>query len=232
MLLKRLALSLVALVLCWRTANAQDGLAVAKKPTGSISGRVFLITRGGDIKPARYAHVYLMGLTPNQHHESAISVFQGRQISGLDALIKDAESGSAAADSEEARCQKKLLVVTESLQASERWAESNKGASRFTGVQTDEDGEFQISGISLDIGAGEVVEGTNPDKTKIAVVTWGFKIAVQGRAGANDAYWVEDVTFYQIRGKFSAKWGVTTVPGRDVFVKLGSPSESCLSLDE
>jgi hypothetical protein len=51
--------------------SAGDQRPSGDRSTGSISGRVFLVTRGGDLKPARFANVYLMSETEDKNHESA-----------------------------------------------------------------------------------------------------------------------------------------------------------------
>src|ERR1019366_8109322 len=52
-------LSVLVLLLLAMTAGAQQHKSPPAK-TGVVSGSVFLITKGGDLKPARMAQVYLL----------------------------------------------------------------------------------------------------------------------------------------------------------------------------
>src|SRR6266849_7918822 len=77
------------------SVHAKDQGATGKKPSGSISGRVFAITRAGDLKPARFARVYLMGNLPSPPGSefSAVSVFPSRHtLVGLTHLINQGRS--------------------------------------------------------------------------------------------------------------------------------------------
>jgi hypothetical protein len=181
--------------------------AIGKKPSGSISGRVFAITRAGDLKPARLARVYLMGgltIPP----DSAVSVFFDKQLSERKDLRS---SGALTNDSEELLCRKELLIITNSVRAAAKWVGENKKYSEFLTAQADEEGAFQISGIA----------------------PGGYTLAVLGRAGANDAYWEVDVFFIQLGAKMS--WRVAAgsdLPGKDVSIKLSSPEKVCFAPDE
>jgi hypothetical protein len=189
------------------SAHAKDPVAIGKKPSGSISGRVFAITRAGDLKPARLARVYLMGGL-NIPPDSAVSIFLDKQLSGRTALR---ESGALTDDSEELLCRKELLLITDSVQAAVKWVEENKKYSEFLSAQADEEGTFQISGVA----------------------PGGYTLAVRGRAGENEAYWETDVFFVQVGGKMSWKVGANDfLPGKDVSIKLSSPEKVCFAPDE
>jgi hypothetical protein len=193
------------------------------KPSGSISGRVFLITEAGDLKPARLANVYLMSGTPDKKDESAVAVF-------LDKKIEEMKSGSATSGSEESQCLKELLITTDSVQAAAKWAEKTRQYLQFVGTQADEDGAFQISGIVLNSSTGQSLRTLNPE-TKLDGLVWNYTIVVRGRAGANEAYWEADVMFLEVNGKIS--WRVDTgelQTGRDASIKFVSPEKSCFVL--
>jgi hypothetical protein len=198
------------------------------KPSGSISGRVFLITEAGDLKPARLANVYLMSHTPDKRHQSATTVFLDKKLEEMKEMTKKLEDMKSG--SEESQCLEDLLVTTDSLQAAAKWAEGNGQNLQFLGTQADEDGRFQISGIVLNSSTGQSLRTLNPE-TKLDGFVWSYTIVVRGRAGANEAYWEEDVQFLQISGRASWRVGSGELQtGRDVSVKLGSPESSCLVL--
>jgi hypothetical protein len=155
-----------------QTASTPKRLGSATKGS-SVSGRVFAIARGGDLMPARLAHVYLMGRTQNGKHESAVGVFLDRQIAGLENLNQERRKRLAnhKTSSQEEDCQEDLLIIQDSVQASLRWATENKMYQQFQGTDTDEEGMFRFSALPIEF----------------------YSIAVIGRAGPNDAYWKADV---------------------------------------
>ncbi|MCU1250088.1 MAG: hypothetical protein JWQ49_3117 [Edaphobacter sp.] len=222
----------VAMIVIW-TSFRVCGQAKTEKPTGatkqqhaqsktlgSISGRVFLITEAGDLKPARFANVYLMSQTSDKSDNSASMVFLEKETeqlqSGLTTTIP------------EAKCLEYLLWATNSVQAAATWAQENKEYYQFTGANTDEDGAFRITGIVLSSRTGQSLRALNPG-TKIDGFVWNYTVVVRGRAGANEAYWNANARFLQINGKFS--WSLSggdLQPGTDISMKLGSPETACL----
>jgi hypothetical protein len=221
-----------------KASPAQQQHAAGNKFLGSISGRIFLITEAGDLKPARFANVYLLSGTPNKNDESAVMVFLKKQIEEAESrtatLTKKREemesSGAGVNDSEESGCLEELLMETHSVQAAADWADESKQYSQFVGTQADEDGVFRLSGIALNSGTGESLRKLNP-KTSLDGFAWNYTIVVRGRAGANEAYWEKDLQFLQVNGAMSWRVGSEEFKkGRDVTIKLGSPEKACLVL--
>jgi hypothetical protein len=172
------------------------------KSVGSVDGRVFAITRTGDLKPARLARVYLirgLDLPP----ENAVSVFLEKHTSGLEDLKNYAD------DSEELTCKRELLAVDDAILASIQWVDDNKKHSQILSVQTDEDGTFLISGI----------------------VPGYYMLAARGQAGANDAYWTADIQFFQSGDKGFWREGAGVQETSTLNIKLGSPERACLSIN-
>jgi len=204
------------------------------EPLGSISGRVFLITEAGDLKPARFANVYLMSHTPDKQGQSANAVFLDNKLAVMKLantkLEAEMKSGSATSRSEETRCLEDLLIATDSVQAAAKWAEENRQYRQFVGTQADEDGGFHISGIVLDSSTAQSLRTLNPG-SKLDGFVWNYTIVVRDRAGANEAYWEEDVLFLRLGGKVSWRVGSGELQtGRDVSIKLASPEKSCFVL--
>jgi hypothetical protein len=186
-------------------ANAQKlSSGHPTRKLGSISGRVFAVTKAGDLKPARFAHVYVFGDLPNPLHESAQTVFLQGTIDGENRLarwIKATDNYSEAVV-----CQKGLLIVDESLDKVAQWVEQNKMYSQLKGTDADEEGKFRVSGVA---------SGT-------------YTVVIRGRAGINDAYWQADV-FVGLDGKVTEFAGGAATQVAEV--KLGSPKEACLSIE-
>jgi hypothetical protein len=237
---KKLSVALSSAALATLVAAQSIGLparAQSAKPTensahalkGSISGRVFLITKAGDLKPARFAKVYLInGWTGNKNHESALSAYLARSVELYEARTK------SSIPTEAVSCDTDLLTVADSVAAAAKWAEDNKKYSAVQSTETDEDGAFRVSGIRLDIVTGEMSPAERRAWTSAGAISqWNYKLVVLGRAGANEAYWEADVAFIQTHGHNF--WRVETeefVPGQDISIKLSSPKTACLKFGD
>jgi hypothetical protein len=141
----------------------------ASPSLGSISGRVFAITKAGDLKPARIAHVYLLSATKmnstkngESNQDTALIVFLRKYLE----LMKEKEPGTNAS------CHIDLLNVSKSLSAALDWTKNNGATSSMYFTDTDEDGFFQIANLP----PGD------------------YGMIVRGQAGSNDAYWEQDVS--------------------------------------
>jgi hypothetical protein len=192
-----LPLSLVA-VLAMGQAAKRTPVAMS-----TVSGRVFAITKGGDLKPARLAHVYLLysGTLKGAENNTAASEF----ISALSSQMKyhsDAwrawlhgmqqkypgQDISEASDRE--LCRSQLLAYTSALKDTLDWVEQNKKPKQLLDTDADEEGNFAIR-----VPAGI------------------YNLLAHGRAGINDAFWTSDVVAQS---------------GRTTLVKLSSPEQSCV----
>jgi hypothetical protein len=148
------------------------GTRPAKTPlsSGMISGRVFGITGNGDLKPARFAKVYLLGSAEEKDKKSAVVVFLETYNSELASLNDWVRSNGDL--SEEVVCRKSLLIVEDALSAVLDWTEKVRKPHELQSIQADEEGSFRISGVSL-----------------------GYHmLVIRGRTGFNEAYWQADVS--------------------------------------
>jgi hypothetical protein len=219
--------------------SAKPNQNSAQATRGSISGRVFAITKSGDIKPARFAKVYLISGAVNKSHDSAVTAYIHRQgelaTDRIAKLQQKLDSGDAASlPTEAVNCDTDLLNVTESVEAAMKWGEENRRYSAVQSSQTDENGDFHISGIRLDPSTGNSVQAVNPATgTKSVAWEWLYTVVVLGRAGANDAYWEANVQFNEVNGHMY--WRVEAEDlsrGQDASIKLPSPKTACLRLGD
>jgi hypothetical protein len=174
----------------------------APRSLSSVSGRVFGINGIGDIKPARFAHVYLLyewsgkptapGAKDDDSHH-AYSAYLKKQIAGMDEML--AELKDAKGD-EILPCRRNLLVVAQAVSTALEWTKENGKPKEFMSVDADEEGSFQITGVPPGV----------------------YFIVARGRAGANDAVWTLD--------------DISIKPGTKVSVKLPSPEQSCSEFPE
>jgi hypothetical protein len=188
-------------------ANAQktsSGHPASAGKLWSLSGRVFAVTKAGDLKPARFAHVYVFGNLQNSQHESAETVFLQGKIDGNKQLTQWMETTDNY--SQAVVCQKGLLIVSEALDKVARWVEQSKMYSQFKGTDADEEGKFRVSGVAFG----------------------SYTIVIRGRAGMNDAYWEADV-LVGFDGKVTEFAGGAA--NQVTEIKLGSPKEACLSIE-
>ncbi|GEM_PF-5134697 len=192
--------------------------------TGSIAGRVFAVTNSGDIKPARFAKVYVIGGKGNKDNKTALLAYLERRNELLSGQIEQLQ----------VNCEADLLNVTKSVEAAVEWGEDNKISSAVQGTKTDEEGNFHIPGIRLDSTTGDSAQAVNPRTGATSVAwEWSYKIVVLGRAGANDAYWESDVRFNEVNGRMY--WRVEAEAlrqGKDILMKMPSPEKACLRLGD
>ena len=175
---------------------------------GVLSGRVFAITTGGDIKPARMADVYLLYVCKsaekrtchdvNEYKTSAGgSPFTAQEVKRLDEFNKwlsgevrqQDENGSGA--SESLVCRKELIGYDGTILETMKWAEAQNKIWQVIVAQADEEGTFKI---------------TVPHPG-------AYKMLIRGKAGLNDAFWTDDIVVN---------------PGVETKVKLSSPEKACL----
>jgi hypothetical protein len=137
---------------------------------GRISGHVFLITRAGDVKPARMAKVFGLFLGGHEEDQSAgnnsASHSFAKQL--LEALRE--MSGKPAARSEQLVCLRELMTYSTAMLETMKWADAEQKRDQIIQTDTDEDGNFDLAG---------------PPGI--------YTLIVKGRAGLNDAVWTRDV---------------------------------------
>jgi len=135
--------------------------------SAEISGKVFLITQGGDLKLARFAQVILLygGVLGGSQDTGTASIFYYR---------KKGENLKASwpSPSHPTSCQTDLLVFNSSLKSTLEWGQTTgKATAQIQVTTSDEEGTFQFRQVPV----GEYT-----------VIAWG-------RAGFNDAHWEESL---------------------------------------
>jgi hypothetical protein len=178
---------------------AKKGAMAQLKP-GIVSGRVFLITGGGDIKPARMAKLYLLYLTGElagrDPGDPAATVFGKVGLKVLARMYqKEEEEGYNWSDSY--LCRQQLGVSRAALIETVEWGKKQSITNQFQFADADEDGNFKIT-----VEHPGTVERPST-----------YCLLVFGRAGFNDAFWQSFIT---------------VSPGVETTVKLSSPDKACL----
>src|SRR5436189_1122875 len=169
----KVCVSFVVLMLSSVSWSGETRKSAATPNVVMASGRVFLITQGGDLKPARLSKVYFLYSGSLQHgaeDNTATSVFISAQASrfskGSDELKAGMKYDGGSGGNERLICLTQLAAVDEGLMATIDWVRANKRLKEIVISSTDEDGWFR------------------------AKVPFGiYDLVVRGRAGANDAYW-------------------------------------------
>jgi hypothetical protein len=105
---------------------------------GGVSGRIFLITKGGDLKPARLARVTLLY---GSDAGTAAVVYLNTELEQMKG------SYTLLTTSGEASCRAELLVFINSLKATMEWAKVNGKQDQVHIATSDEEGLFQFSGL-------------------------------------------------------------------------------------
>jgi hypothetical protein len=206
-------LTLVAILpLVMPAAVAQQKTARTAPKPGVVSGRVFAIRQGGDIKPARMAKVYLLwkyhslnealaeekkGMT----YGSADLTFSDRKIKAMQANLDESQRDAAAQNywSDSLRCSKDLGAVDDAILATWQWCIDQKKMNQIPMADADEEGNFRITGVRPGV----------------------YDVIARGRAGFNDAFW-------DIGGLDSGLQHITVAAGTEITLKLSSPEKSCL----
>ena len=115
---------------------------LASKP-GVVSGRVFAITGGGDMKPARLARVYLFyaGRNDEEAKTSVGMTWLNENVAAVEAQVKlvEAERETCAAD---------MLTYDKAILATLKWGEDQKKANQILTADADEEGNFKITSVT------------------------------------------------------------------------------------
>jgi hypothetical protein len=168
--------TVLLIALATSIAAGQSRASIAESPTtvhstpqkmasGSIVGRVFAITKGGDLKLARLASVYLFF---NRGPGVSNILATAGSTPGVVFLEKDlAALNEAPATS----CRHDLVAADKALLQTLEWARRNQLTDLVLLTDTDEEGNFQIKNAK---------PGT-------------YELVVRGQAGSNDTYWDQEV---------------------------------------
>jgi hypothetical protein len=184
---------------------------------GALSGRVFLVTQGGDIKPARFARVELLYAgsnstkdpSPEAEQQRRLEVqnsvgglflkeFSKRQTEESERLNKNYDivlhGGKSSTGPPALECLRRLGMYSEAVTEALKRAPIEPAAkmAQVKSEAADEDGNFKIE--------------ASP----------GFYVLLAtGRAGLNEAVWMQQ--FQEVKS------------GQDTAVKLTSPQVSCVA---
>ena len=174
---------------------------------------MFILTKGGDIKPARFAKIYVLyvrrtleaGAKRSEAEQNEVRV----ALVWLDAvanalaerkkLLAEAVGGQNSGIDSDQRwaallCRTGLLAYEKGLDGVLRWALDNpKKADQMIRADSDEEGRFKIS-----------------------VPPAEYYLVVRGRAGSYEAVWEEH--------------DLTVTSGMETNIALGSPKEACLDM--
>ena len=140
-------------------------LSTQKTGVGAVVGRVFAITKGGDLKPARLAMVYLFF---NRGPGVSEIVASAGTTPGLIFLQKDLDG---LKEGDPALCMRDLVAADKAILATLDWSKTKHLTDLVRFTDADEDGYFQI-------------ENARPGT---------YDLVARGQAGSNNAYWEEDV---------------------------------------
>ena len=198
----RKVFGLLALLVLATIVGAQQQKSPSVK-AGVVSGSVFLITKCGDLKPARMADVYLLYLyrsvkVANANPEDADSAghaWMDNYNKVMEEFLKVFASPEGMAWSDKLACLKHLQNYQDALSQTRDWASAKHKGWQILITETDENGVFRIA-------------VPHPGE---------YSILASGRAGFNDAFWVVDAP------------GIIVNPGATTTVKLSSPAKSCLA---
>jgi hypothetical protein len=199
--MKQLVNAAIATIMLFIAVSYTGAQQQAAKPVGTalLTGKVFAITKGGDVKPALLAHVYLYfsgaaySAIFNEFLTAIIKshdVLEAKLKSQLDdpELANDAPYKAMLADHLKTSCRELLRDVDKQI-SDDRERDPKLFVPDYT-AETDETGSFEIARIK----PGD------------------YQIVVRGQAGSNDVLWV---------GK------VTIIAGATKTLKLSSVARAC-----
>ncbi len=158
------------LILVSATVLSAQTHTTAPAATGTVEGRVFGITRSGDLKPARMPTIYLFyqgrgGLEENSADDHYQNISMAALKKRLDDRLAAAQAGSIG--NEDLECRESLLDKDQSLVDTAQWALDNKKAKQALTTEGDEEGHFKVAKVPVG----------------------HYRLVARGQAGANDAYW-------------------------------------------
>jgi hypothetical protein len=228
------ALVTIPLLLLWSLAALGQGTVATKKASpvhakthpqpplkpATVSGYVFAVTKGGDIKPARMASVYMFYSRPV---ETPASQLVDQSPDGMNAadvfareVVKGEERGKAKVQGkpylrDSTICNTMLAeMYSGAIVATLDWGNTHQTQVVFG--DTDEEGKFEIT-FPPDLKDATFEQGAPHDGVFAPGV---YHIVVNGAAGYNNAVWETDVTVN---------------PGDALKIKVSDPTKACVKLD-
>jgi hypothetical protein len=101
---------------------------------GEISGFIFLITRGGDLKPARLAQVYLFRSDLADAYDTTVVKQRSLEEEGLP-------------ENAELSCQSRINVYSKAIESALKAAREQDASDAFYLLEADEERRFQLKNI-------------------------------------------------------------------------------------
>jgi len=164
-------------------------------------GRVFLITEGGDLKPARLASVYLLweqrtryyaDLTEEEKKVVDYSALVAWRVAELKAVEEIGRIAMLAHyHSTTAECLEEVQAYSTAFEDLLKWGTDPKNTNQLLLADADEEGSFTI-------------KVPRPGM---------YTLLAHGRAGFYKAFWEDRITVES---------------GKDTIVKLASPKKACI----
>jgi hypothetical protein len=150
--------------------NAPKPVKPVPKP-GVISGRVFGITKSGDIEPARMAKLYIMPIFTfhSSSEGTSIAMLWLETVSSGNKEMSDAHKRQGAEWGNEITCGEELSIYDDAYKKVLQWAIDNHRPYDVLIGDADEEGNFKIT----------------------VPLPGSYILVAKGRAGFTDAIWVE-----------------------------------------
>lgn len=143
--------------------------------TAGLTGKVFLITKGGDLKEARFASLFVLSGDAVVQFRATLLHWQEWVTEQDSDVEKEITDRSSVADLQALHCGVGLVNVQNELVNLSKQQFANLLQSNTADVvnpETDEVGAFNVKGLKPGM----------------------YTVAVIGRAGVNTALWIEDVS--------------------------------------
>jgi hypothetical protein len=224
------------LLTCSAVSSAQQGPGATKKRAGvpvkaaqkpvplkpaTVSGYVFALTKGGDLKPARLTKVYMfysraIGESADQVVEKptdstfAADVFAREVVNGLEEARAWQAERPHLQDS--TICNSTLSMQYEgAILKTLQWGEPHQ--SQILIGETDEEGKFEITVPRSPQDVYSFAFGVPHDHVRAPGV---YLAVASGMAGYNNAFWESEVKIE---------------PGETVKLRMSAPTMACPKMD-
>ncbi len=233
--MKVLAIAVVSLLLMSslvassaQQARAQKKATVATRPKApplkpaTVSGRVFALTKGGDLKPARLAKIYMFYSRPLGEPADRIVETPASSTFAADVFEKEVRDGleEARAGQADKPYLKETTICNNLLTRGYEGAIVNtlhwggeQSRTQFIFADADEEGRFQITIPPPDIKDASFEVGV---PRRDVFVPGVYLLVAYGAAGYNNAVWKSEVE---------------VEPGATLEVKMSEPEMACLKMD-
>jgi hypothetical protein len=193
------------------------GMLLGCKAKPVVSGRAFLITVAGDVKPAIMAKVYLLYWgDANEYQNSVAHEWLEENQKATKAWAEEMKTDHYYSKSKSEICRRGLRNYSYAFSKTFDWVSANKKEWQLIVGQSDEEGSFRIS-------------VPHPG---------AYMLVVVGHAGFNDAVWIsgDGTTIGPGTGSITITpngYGIITInPGKETSVKMASPVYACVETSD